>query len=328
MAEDLKQIRVLQETTTQMAKDLSQVQTDVHQLQQTVSQLQGENSKSKQELVQLKSNIQRLSATVSTLEKDKLENDQNQQALAKELLSLRTKIKHQEPSVRLSYMEFEYLKIEAAMRKQNLIIEGIREPHHERIGSTGDQVFRFIREVLGLSKMELDMAYRLGRPRHGSASPRPIFVRFTRLGERMEVWKLRTKLNSYNNSQFTIREDLPLQLRPIQAALLRVLQEAKKYPDRYRNVSIRDFQLYLDVSRYGIEELESLPEEFFHLHPREPTSSVFFSGRSPISRIITFPPLRWRGKHIVPLNSIWPISEQGLWGGKTWKIGPAPQLTL
>lgn len=163
MAEDLKQIKVLQETTIKMGKDISRVQADVHQLQQSVSQFQQDKVKSKNDLSQTQTKVQRLSTKVATLEADRLKNEQNQQALAKELLALRSKIKQlenklQESSVKLSVPEFEFHKIDAALRIQNLIIEGIREPRYERDGSTGDQVFHFFHNVLGLSRIEIDMA--------------------------------------------------------------------------------------------------------------------------------------------------------------------------
>lgn len=267
MAEDLKQIRVLQETTIKMGKDISQVQADVHQLQQSVSHFQQENEKSKNVLTETQKKVQRLSTKVATLEADRLKNEENQQVLAKDLLALRAKIKQlenrlQEPSAaNPSFPEFEFLKIDAAMRSHNVIIEGIREAQYERDGSTGDQAYHFIHNVLGLSRIEIDMAYRLGRPRYGFSSPRPILVRFTRLGDRMEVWNARTRLNSRRGSQYIIKEDLPPPLRPTQAVLLKVLQEAKRFPDRYRNVMVKDFKLILDGHCYGAEELESLPEE-------------------------------------------------------------------
>lgn len=40
-----------------------------------------------------------------------------------------------------------------------------------------------------------------------------------------------------------------------------MVQEAKKCPDRYRQVAIRDFQLFLDGKFYGADELETLPDE-------------------------------------------------------------------
>lgn len=145
------------------------------------------------------------------------------------------------------------------MRQQNLIIEGIREDQYDREGLAEDQVFYFIRDVLGLNRVEIDMAYRLGKRRFGSVTPRPLFARFTRMADRMAVWRAGNRLNYRYNNHFNIKENLPL--RPTQAALMKVLQEARKHPERYRNVSIKDFKLHLDGSSYGVEDLETLPKE-------------------------------------------------------------------
>lgn len=39
------------------------------------------------------------------------------------------------------------------MRKQNLIIEGLRENQYEKEGSAEDQVFYFVRDTLGLQRL-------------------------------------------------------------------------------------------------------------------------------------------------------------------------------
>lgn len=271
MSQDLKKLGDIKEAMDRMSSGLAQVQTDVHQLQQSVSHIKKINTKSQQDLAEVQAEVKSLAATVNLLKEAKVQSEQNQQALAKELLALRAKIKSQNPTQSQgtrnqksvqnpSTEEFERLKMEAGMRKQNLIIEGIREDQYEREGSAEDQVFYFIQDVLGLSGIEVDMAYRLGKPRHNSAYPRPLFVRFTRLGDRMAVWRAGIRLSYRNNTHFNIKEDLPLQLRPTQTALLKVLQEARKHPDKYRNVSIRDFRLYVNGGSYGVEDLESLPE--------------------------------------------------------------------
>lgn len=281
MAEDIKQIRVIQEVTKKIGKDLSDTRANVDQLKGSIAQLQEAQVTSDRERKEMISTVQQLKDTISRLEGEKLENQQNQQALAKELLTLRAQIKRQQSTSLLSQMEFEHLKIEAALRRNNLIIEGINENQNVRDNYAGEQVFYFVRDILGLKGIEIDMAYRLGRPRYGSSSPRPILVRFTRLGDRMEVWNAKYRLNTRNNSHFLIKEDLPVQLRPVQAALNRVQQEAKRFPDRYRHVAIRDFKLHIDGKVYGMVELELLPEELRPSSISTPgnTSVIVFFGK-------------------------------------------------
>lgn len=178
-------------------------------------------AKSDPALKEMKASIQQLTSKVSSLARNRMESERNRQDMTEELKALRASVKKQDNSASLSDVEFEHLKVEASLRKNNLILEGVREAQHERESddASGDQAFYFIQDILGLSRMEIDMAYRLGKPRYGSAPPRPLFVRLTRLGDRMQVWKAKARLN---NAQYLIKEDLPMQLRPIQAALLKV----------------------------------------------------------------------------------------------------------
>lgn len=259
MAEDLKVLRDIKETMAEMRQDLSEVQDKV----------------------------QHLEDKVSTLEEKAQNNEHSHQLLAKEITDMKSQINvqgvNQSPA---SVMEWGFLKMEAALRRQNLIIEGVKESHTERENTAYNQVHSFIRNTLGIKGVEVDMAYRLGQPRRGSSNPRPILVRFTRLGDRMEVWAAKTRLSNQANNVHTIKEDLPAQLRPVQASLLRVAQIAKKNPDKYTNISVKDFKLHLNGQTYGVEDLESLPRDLrpsFTSTPGNVQVVVFFGKDSRFS---------------------------------------------
>lgn len=268
MAEDLKQLRSIQETTTQLGVEVTQVKESIGDLQTAVSTLEG-----KEEEVEL-----------------------NQQAIAKELLdlkqivsSLQTQQKQQpmcqQQSVSQSDMDFFKLKTEAALRWNNLIFEGIKEPQSDREGSTRRQIQSFCRNMLGISHADIDRAYRLGKPRAASAPPRPILVRFIRPGDREDIWRAKSRLADVDDNQFSIKEDLPTQLRPIMAALTRVFQSAKRYPHKY-NAFIRDFKIYINGEPFGADNLEALPKDLRPSHASTPGNSkvvVFFGKESRFS---------------------------------------------
>lgn len=264
MAEDIKQLRAIQETTNNLVREVSEIKANVTDLQTSVSAIE-----TREEEIQL-----------------------NQQAIAKELLDLKQTVQQlqsqqsQQQAAPTPRDDLDLLKIKADMRCLNLIIEGIREPRSDREGSTRRQVYNFCRNTLGLSSVEIDTAYRLGKPRPSSAPPRPMFVRFSRLCDREEVWRAKSRLydRPYYN-QFAIKEDLPIQLRPIMAALQRVFQAARKFPEKY-SVAIRDYKIYVNGIAYEVKDLESLPKDIRPSRISTPGNSeavVFFGKDSKFS---------------------------------------------
>lgn len=181
--------------------------------------------------------------------------------------------------------------MEAALRWNNLIFEGIKEPQSDRDGSTRRQVQSFCRNILGISHAEIDRALRLGKPRSTSAPPRPILVRFTRPGDREDVWRAKTRLADQDNDQSSIKEDLPVQLRSVMAALTRVYQTSKRFPQKY-NTFIRDFKIYVNGTPYEATNLESLPKDLRPSHASTPGNRrvvVFFGKESRFSNHYSSP---------------------------------------
>lgn len=273
MAEDLKQLRGIGEATTKLELEVTEVRESVADLR----------------------------ADVSSLETREEETELNQQAIAKELIDLKQKVQmlesQQEEQSRIQQLvpqqpvtqadlDFFKLKVEASLRWNNLIFEGINEPQSEREGSTRRQIQSFCRNTLGISYVEIDRALRLGKSRPSSAPPRPILVRFTRPGDREDIWRAKARLaDRGENHQISIKEDLPVQLRPVMAALMRVLQTARKYPQKY-NAYIRDFRIYVNGVPFEATNLESLPRDLKPSHVSTPGNSkvvVFFGKESRFS---------------------------------------------
>lgn len=239
MASDLKQMRVLQEQTAKMGQEIKEIQGRVDKIEDNIE----------------------------AIHEHETETQQNQELLAKEISDLKEEIKQIKqadrrppPQTEQQDLDFFKAKVEAALRKNNLIIEGIHEAQVQREYTAYNQARYFIRNTLGLRYAEIGMAYRLGKPRSENSRPRPLLIHFPNLGDRMDAWNARPRFNTRNDS-YSIREDLPQQLRPIQAALQRVAQVARRQPQKFSNVSIRDFKIHINDTSYGVDELENLPKD-------------------------------------------------------------------
>lgn len=250
MAEDIKQLRYIKETTHKLCN----------------------------EMVEVKDSVTEIQTSVTSLEAREEETELNQQAIAKELVELKQKVTRLESQQQAQQaaiqqaqaqtgsqadLNFFKLKMDAAMRGNNLVFEGIQEPRSEREGSTRHQVQSFCWNTLGISYAEIDKTYRLGKPRLSSAPPRPILVRFVRPGDREDIWRAKLRLADLEDNQFSIKEDLPMQLRPTMAALMRVVHTAKKFPKKY-NAFVRDFKVFVNGEPYEAKKLESLPRDLRH----------------------------------------------------------------
>lgn len=253
IAEDIKSIKALQDTTMKLTQDMSEVQGKVENVQ----------------------------GSVRELEEREEEILTNQQMLAKELIDIKSTLQVQGRAEIEARVDFELNKIKADQLKLNLILEGMNEPKVDSAGAAYRQTKSFIKEVLGLRYVGIDMVHRLGKPRGSSAPPRPMFIRFLTLCDRMEVWHSRSRLTDHPDGRFLLKEDLPPPLRPIMAALNRVTTIAKKYPEKYRNVYVRDYNLYIDGKAYDVNQLELLPKDLRPSHTSTPgnVKVVVFFGR-------------------------------------------------
>lgn len=226
LSTDLKKVQAQQVTTNKMMGDLKQVQKDVKKLE----------------------------SSFKTIHQNSIENSSRHDALAEEVHTLQAQIRNG-PKQNTSG-DMEILKLKALSRQKNLIFEGIpelseiSEEQAKTILTTDDQVLSFLDKTLGISKPDIDSMYRLGKPREDPSSARPILVSFQRPREREAVWRARSRLNTKENSKYRIKEDLPPELRPQMAALLKVAQHARRFPRSYRNVMVKDFQVHINGKAY------------------------------------------------------------------------------
>lgn len=169
IANDLKQIKVIQEQTAKLSQEIIEVQGQVNMMDQKISKIQDNETETQQTLQFYAREISDLKAEVKQLKQ--LQQDSK--------------------SAPLSQSDFELLKVKADMKKNNLIIEGLREPQDDRDHAAYYQARSFLKNTMGITYAEIDRAYRLGKPRNKNSQPRPLLIRFTRLGDRMDVWDAR-----------------------------------------------------------------------------------------------------------------------------------------
>lgn len=252
-----------------MSKVMVQLQTITSDLKQ-VPAIKATTAKLDKEMIKVRQDCYGIKESVKELRQKEEENSSKNEALARELNEIKSKLEdstgqtgvnNQKQPSKAPQSELDSLKREATARQANLIIEGIPEPADEPDTdmTTEKQVISFFAETLSLPKFEIASAFRLGRPRSGSALPRPIKVKFLRPIEREWVWRAKAVLAKNRDTTFGIKEDLPPKLRTMMSALIRVSQTARRYPDMYHSVMIRDFQIFINGSAYAPNELESLP---------------------------------------------------------------------
>lgn len=272
-----------------IAKSMSKVYSKLDTLSQDLKKVQAQQATTNKlagELKQVQQEVKRIDDTVRAIHKNSLDNSSRHDALVEEVCTIQANVRDHSSSAKTSD-DMEILKLKALSLQNNLIIEGIpelseiSEEEAKTILTTDDQVISFLDKILGISKLDIDSMYRLGKPRQDPSSARPILVKFQRPRDRESVWRARSLLNNKANSKYRIKEDLPPQLRPQMAALLKVAQHARRYPKSYRNVMVRDFKVYVNGYGYSADQLENLPKKLRPSYVSTPGNleAVAFYGR-------------------------------------------------
>lgn len=154
-------------------------------------------------------------------------------------------------------MEYNSLKDKAARNRRNLIILGLNE---HPTNSTYSVVKAFFKNTLKLTRLSIDVAFRLGSaPPEGSSYNRPILVTFPYLADRNAVWRKRKEaISTEDQERIKIQADLPRKLREDIQLLYRVARAASKLP-QYKTAMVRDYALILNGEEFTAQNLESLP---------------------------------------------------------------------
>lgn len=260
MAADLRQVAINKEATIRLGQELTQVRGDFTGITNSVRELQ-----QKEELA-----------------------SQNQRAMSQEIREIKNRLDEQPPvkedRATSAETKMDLLKLEANFRKNNLILEGLAESEEDPIPDDEAmvKVKSFLSESLDFKDLDIDSAYRLGKFREGSKFPRPILFKLLWPRDREAIWKARTVLAEDKDTKVFMKEDLPPKLRAQMTALLKVAQVAKKYPNSFRNVIVKDFRIHVNGTSYSADQLESLPKR---LRPSEfstpgNSEAVVFYGRN------------------------------------------------
>lgn len=176
----------------------------------------------------------------------------------------------------------EFLEEKGVSREKNLIILGLQESQEG--GDDLDLVKTLFKDCLGVSKVDIETLYRMGKP--GGTGARPIMVKFHRLPDRKKVWFAKSKLKAYHASKVWLQEDLPKPIKTAQRSLYQTFKKAKSMPNVFRSVQLKGTKLIIDGRAYGEGDLETLPPA---LHPanlatlHSDQAVIFFGRASPLS---------------------------------------------
>lgn len=277
---------VIAKSMTKVYSKLDSLATDLKKVQES----QAATANLAGEVKQVQTEVKRMDVSVKSLHKLALDNSSRHDSLLEEVRTLQVQVRTQQTGNLHPDTEMEFLKIKALALRNNLIIEGIpelseiSEEEAKTILTLDDQVSSFFEKTLGISQVDIDSMYRLGKPRQDPTSARPILVKFQRPRDRDAVWHAKSRLNNKSNSKIRIKEDLPPKLRPLMTALYKIAQQARRYPKSYRNVMVKDFQLHVNGRAYSPSQLEDLPKKLRPSYTSTPGNieAVAFYGRHSI----------------------------------------------
>ncbi|KAK7882754.1 hypothetical protein WMY93_028928 [Mugilogobius chulae] len=169
----------------------------------------------KQSLEMTQKDFDDYKASSSTLSKSCNEIRSDLDTICKSLLAFSDKAEH----------------LEGQSKRNNIVIEGIKESGKEAMADCEDKVRKLFIEKLQLDhlKIELDRVYRAGKPLSGNLErPRPVVVRFLRLKDKMAVLDRAKRLKG---TGIFINEDFPETVRQKRKELLPAMKAARERGD-------------------------------------------------------------------------------------------------
>lgn len=197
--------------------------------------------------------------------------------------SLRQDIKHNHEQMKREN-RYESLKGQASANKLFLVALGVPENTQEGDKSHISAIFK---DRLGLVRLNIIETFRLGRGARPD-SPRPMVIKFMRMGDRMMVWRKKRALASDNVEDpiIWIQEYVPKQLRMDTRVLQRIMKVARMNPAAYGEPYISEFQVNINGRGFGMGNIRELPRELhpeYVYTPRTEETVVFFTKFSPLS---------------------------------------------
>lgn len=277
----------IENNTSSLPRDVSDLSAKVEGQAATLMEVKATAESNEQKIGHLYKNQETLLAEMEKRMEQRIDTKfRGMKALAQEVnVAFQAEVgKHVENKVKEASQELkdDFLQEKCANRKLNLLFIGIKESEGENLLEVVTSIFT---KKMALKDIEVDVAYRLGKP--GGDKPRPVLVRFPRLAPRQRVWFSKSKLKSNeDNNQIWINEDLPKAVKHAQRTFYRVLQKAKSMGARFEGAHIMGQSLIIDGKAYGEDGLESLPDVLrpSNLATLQSEKAVAFFGRfSPLS---------------------------------------------
>ncbi len=86
------------------------------------------------------------------------------------------------------------MEIESQSRRDNILIDGIKETENEDCSKNVQEVFKNIMNLENIAEMKIVRCHSLGVKRRESHKPRTIIIKFHLFGDRSTVWQARKQL--------------------------------------------------------------------------------------------------------------------------------------
>ena len=166
-------------------------------------------------------------------------------------------------------LESKIVRQEAYSRRENVLIDGIRESHNENCTEKVQQLFR----DMGVGECELQRCHRIGIRSAHQTRPRTIITRFVKFGDKMKVMKNGNKLSGKN---IYINDDYPQQWASKRASLRPVLKLAKK-TDQSATL-VQDKLRYKDAM-YTTDTVRNIPLDLNDISQKTSGKYVLLKGQ-------------------------------------------------
>lgn len=178
-------------------------------------------------------------------------------------------------------IKYDKLKNRAYNKRHNLIIFGLAE--NDSLEADRQAAVTFFSERMNLSHLSLEALYRLGSVGN---RPRPLVIKFPNIVDRWAIWNRKNKIKYVEGQPIWIQQDLPKPLREDLRILQRVAKVARAIPERFSDIKIKDYKIFINGTWYGRDDLHHLPLELSPetiYSPRSEEALAFFTKQSPFS---------------------------------------------
>lgn len=277
LGEEIRTLRKTVEDQQNTIQDLNKVKEDfAKKSHQTIDEM-NTLLRSQKEQVESFSSIRKDFVREVKVQKEQIASLKVDRAEAK----VEAKQWFQEFSDNVAYTK---LQDKAYQNRHNIVIIGL--PEHDT-HSSYSVAMKFFKTELGLKRLRVEVAYRMGRtPSEGSSYSRPLIVEFSQLADHNLVWRKRLNIPQEEGKQkIRIQADLPKQLREDVNLLSKVSKAASTLPE-FQSTSVRDYALNVQGKVITPRQLESLP---YPLRPstlatkRSDKVLAFFTKSCPLS---------------------------------------------